>query len=375
LAAENYFNGYFFTHCRFIGEGQTPMFKYIIGRLIQSIPLLILIAVLTFILLKTVGDPLADLAMNPKNNPEETFRLRAVLGLNDPLPIQFVNWLIGDTWYKRDITGDGEPDVYGSRLGILRGDWGNSYRVKNKSAVDLIGEKLPNTLLLGISSYVLIIVVSLGVGIFAALRPYTLADNIITSLSFILFSMPIYLIALLMIYIFAVQFRLAHDAGASWLPYLPVQGMRPTRNADGSLGELISHMILPVFCLSAISIAGYSRFIRASMMEVINSDYIRTAQSKGLSSRRVTFVHALKNASLPLVTLIGLDVPFILSGAVVTESIFSWDGMGQLFIKSLDALDAPVLILFVMMTAVAVVVMQLVTDIAYAWLDPRVRFG
>jgi peptide/nickel transport system permease protein len=351
------------------------MFKYIIGRLIQAIPLLILIAVLTFILLKTVGDPLAELALNPKANPQETFRLRAVLGLNDPLPIQFVNWLIGDTWYERDITGDGEPDVYGTRLGILRGDWGNSYRVKNKSAVQMITEKMPNTLLLGVSSYVLIIIVSLGVGIFAALRPYTASDNVITSISFILFSMPIYLIAFLMIYIFAVQFRLAHDAGASWLPYLPVQGMRPTRNPDGTLGELLAHMILPVFCLSAISIAGYSRFIRASMMEVINSDYVRTAQAKGLSSRRVTFVHALKNASLPLVTLIGLDVPFILSGAVVTESIFAWDGMGQLFIKSLGALDAPVLILFVMITAVAVVVMQLITDIAYAWLDPRVRFG
>jgi peptide/nickel transport system permease protein len=351
------------------------MFKYIIGRLIQAIPLLVLIAVLTFFLLKTVGDPLQYLTEDPRVTEAERFRLRAVLGLNDPLPIQFVTWLIGDTWYQRDITGDGEPDVYGQRMGILRGDWGNSIRVKNKSATQVIGEKLPNTLLLGISSYVVIVVVSLGVGIFAAVRQYSLADNVITSVSFILFSMPIYLIALLMIYIFAVQLRLAHDAGASWLPYLPVQGMRPSRGGNGSLGELLQHMILPVFCLSAISIAGYSRFIRASMLEVINSDYIRTAQSKGLSNRRVTFVHALKNASLPLVTLIGLDIPFILSGAVVTEQIFSWDGMGLLFIKSLEALDAPVLILFVMMTAVAVVVMQLITDIAYAWLDPRVRFG
>jgi peptide/nickel transport system permease protein len=351
------------------------MFKYIIGRLIQAIPLLIIIAVLTFILLKTVGDPLQYLTEDPRVTEAERFRLRAVLGLNDPLPIQFVTWLVGDTWYKRDINGDGEADVYGDRLGILRGDWGESIRVKNKSAALVIGEKLPNTLLLGVSSYVLIVIVSLGVGIFAALRPYTMADNLVTTISFVLFSMPIYLIALLLIYIFAVQFRLAHDAGATWLPYLPVQGMRPTRFSDGTLGELIRHMILPVFCLSAISIAGYSRFIRASMMEVINSDYIRTAQSKGLPTRRVTFVHALKNASLPLVTLIGLDVPFILSGAVVTEQIFSWDGMGLLFIKSLEALDAPVLILFVIMTAVAVVVMQLVTDIAYAWLDPRVRFG
>jgi len=351
------------------------MFKFLIGRFVQAIPLLILIAVGTFFLLKTVGDPLAEAALDPQANPDEIFRMRAVLGLNDPLPMQFVHWLIGDTWYQRDITNDGEPDVYGTRSGILRGDWGNSFRIRNKTATQLISEKLPNTLLLGVSSYVLIIGVSLGIGIFAAVRQYSAADNIITSISFILFSMPIYLIALLLIYIFAVQLRLAHDGGADWLPFLPVQGMRPTRGGDGSLGELIRHMILPVFCLSAISIAGYSRFIRASMLEVINSDYIRTAQSKGLSNRRVTFVHGLKNASLPLVTLIGLDVPFILSGAVVTESIFAWDGMGQLFIKSLGASDAPVLILFVMMTAVAVVAMQLFTDIAYAWLDPRVRFG
>jgi peptide/nickel transport system permease protein len=351
------------------------VYKFIIGRLLQAVPLLIIIAVLTFVLLKTVGDPLQYLTEDPRVTEAERFRLRAVLGLNDPLPIQFITWLVGDTWYQRDISGDGEPDVYGDRLGILRGDWGESIRVKGKSAVTVVAEKLPNTLLLGISSYMVIIVVSLAVGVFAALRPYTFADNVITAISFILFSMPIYLIALLMIYIFAVQFRLTHDAGATWLPYLPVQGMRPTRFSDGTLGELIRHMILPVFCLSAISVAGFSRFIRASMMEAMESDYIRTAQSKGLPNRRVTFVHALKNASLPLVTLIGLTVPGILSGAVVTEQIFAWDGMGLLFIKSLEALDAPVLILFVLMTAVAVVIMQLITDIAYAWLDPRVRFG
>jgi peptide/nickel transport system permease protein len=351
------------------------MFKYIIRRLIQAIPLLILIAMLIFFLLKTVGDPLQYLDEDPRVSEAERFRLHAVLGLNDPLPIQFVTWLVGDTWYHRDIDGDGEPDVYGQRLGILRGDWGNSIRVKNKSAAQVISEKLPNTLLLGLSYYVVTIAVSLAIGMFAAIRQYSLADNIITGISFILSSMPIYLIAFLVIYLFAVQFRLAHDNGASWLPYLPVQGMRPARGADGSMGELVRHMILPVFCLSAISIAGFSRFVRSSMLEVINSDYIRTAQSKGLSSRRVVLVHALKNASLPLVTLIGLSTPFILSGAVVTEQIFAWDGMGLLFFKSLEALDSPVLILFVMMTAVAVVVIQLLTDIAYAWLDPRVRFA
>ncbi|NWF69532.1 MAG: ABC transporter permease [Chloroflexi bacterium] len=351
------------------------MGKYIIRRILQAIPLLLIIAVLTFVLLKTVGDPLQYLVEDPRVTEAERFRLRAVLGLNDPLPLQFVHWLIGDDWYLRDIDNDGEGDVYGERRGVLRGDFGESIRVRNRDAIEIIGEKLPNTLLLGITVYVVTITVSLAVGIFAATHPYSLADNIITSISFVFFSMPIYLVALIMIYIFAVQFRLAHDGGLDWLPYLPVQGMRPTRGATGTLAELAWHMVLPVFSLASISIAGYSRFVRASMLEVINSDYIRTAHAKGLSNRRITFLHALKNASLPLVTLVGLDVPFILGGAVVTEQIFSWDGMGLLFIRSLEALDAPVLILFTMMTAIAVVVMQLVTDVTYAWLDPRVRFS
>jgi peptide/nickel transport system permease protein len=351
------------------------MGKFILRRLIQAIPLLIIISVITFVLLKTVGDPLQYLTEDPRVTEEERFRLRAVLGLNDPLPIQFVTWLVGDTWYFRDIDGDGEGDVYGEQLGILRGDFGNSIRVKNRSATEVLFEKMPNTLLLGISSYVVTVLIGMGIGIYASLRQYSRSDNIITAISFILFSMPIYLVALLAIYFFAVKLRLLHDSGASWVPYLPVQGMRPTRGADGSFLELARHMILPVFCLSAISVARYGRFIRASMLEVINSDYVRTARAKGLGERRVTFLHALKNAALPLVTLMGLDIPFILGGAVVTERIFSWDGMGLLFIKSLEALDAPVLILFTMMTAFAVVFMQLVTDIAYAWLDPRVRYS
>jgi peptide/nickel transport system permease protein len=144
---------------------------------------------------------------------------------------------------------------------------------------------------------------------------------------------------------------------------------------DRDLLDLVWHMVLPVFCLSSISIAGYSRYVRASMLEVINSDYIRTARAKGLANRRVVFVHALKNASLPLITLVGLNIPFLLSGAVVTESIFAWPGMGTLFLNSLGALDAPVLVLFTLMIATAVVLFQLLTDIVYAWADPRVRFN
>jgi len=343
------------------------MGRYLIRRILQSIPLLILITVLVFVLLKTAGDPLAYLAGDPKVSAEDKARLRRSLGLDDSLPLQFVHWVIGDTWYERDLDLDGEPETFGKRLGIVRGDFGNSIRY-NRPVTDVIGEFLPNTLLLGMTSFVVTLVFGLLVGIYAALRQYTWMDNVITTISFITFSFPIFLIALLSVLLFSILFK-------QWgLPFLPVQGMYEVRG-EKTLIEVARHMILPVFSITAINVAGYSRFIRASMLEVINSDYVRTAKAKGLSSRRIVYLHAFKNASLPLITLIGLNFPFILSGAVVTETIFAWPGMGRLFIDSLNFLDSPVLIISVMLTAIAVVVCQLLTDVAYAWVDPRIRYS
>ena len=342
------------------------MTQYIIRRLLQAVPLLILITILIYGLLKAVGDPLAHLANDPMVRAEDRARLRRSLGLDDPVPLQFVHWLIGDDWYQRDLDFDGEAETYGERHGVLRGDLGRSFRF-GKPVVDVIGDVLPNTLLLGITAYVVTVILGLGIGIFAALRQYSFLDNMITTVSFVLFSMPVFLVALLGVFIFSVKFQ-------EWgLPSLPTGGMYDVRG-DRSLDELLVRMILPVFSLAAISIAGYTRFVRASMLEVINSDYIRTARAKGLSDRRVNYVHALKNASLPVITLMGLDIPFILSGAVVTETIFGWPGMGKLFIDSLTILDPPVLIIFVLMTATAVVMMQLFTDLVYAWLDPRIHY-
>ncbi len=349
------------------------MGKYILRRLLAAIPLLIIIAVFIFFGLKLSGaDPLAYLANDPRVRPADRILQAARLGLNEPIPNQFVYWLIGDDWHQRDINADGVPDEFGTQKGILRGDFGDSIRYR-QPVIEIIGQFMPNTLLLGFTSYVATVLISMAIGIFAALRQYSFADNIITGFSFVTFSMPIFFIALLSVQIFSVQFKAWHDAGATWLPYLPVQGMYDVRG-DRSLDELINHMILPVFCLSAISIAGYSRYIRATMLEVISSDYIRTARSKGLAERRVTYVHALKNASLPIVTLIGLDLPFVLAGAVVTETIFSWPGMGRLFIQSLEPIDPPVVMIFVLMIAVAVVLTQIAIDIIYAWLDPRIHY-
>lgn len=343
------------------------MVHFFIRRLLIAIPLLAIIAVLIFFGLRISGaDPVAYLVTDPRISEQDRFMLRARYGLNDPLPLQFVHWLIGDDWYQRDITGDGVPDEFGKRQGILRGDLGESIRYR-RPVGDVIAQFLPNTLLLGFTAYAVTLVVSLIIGIVAALRQYSLLDNLITGISFVTFSMPIFFIALLAVQVFAVEFR------KRGLPYLPVTGMYDVRG-DRSIDELIRHMILPVFCLAAISIAGYSRYIRAMMLEVLHSDYIRTAHAKGLSDRRILFVHALKNASLPLITLIGIDLPLVLAGAVVTERIFSWPGMGLLFIQSLEPLDPPVIMAFVLLIATAVVVAQITVDLVYAWLDPRVRY-
>lgn len=343
------------------------MTSFIVRRLLTAFPRLVFISVFIFFGLRLSGaDPVAYMAADPRVSEADRFLLRARYGLNEPIWLQFVQWVIGDDWYERDVTGDGIPDEYGRRKGIVRGDLGDSIRYR-RSVTEVIGQFLPNTLLLGLTAYVVTLVFSLLIGVTAALRQYTLLDNVITALSFITYSMPIFFIALLSVQIFAVEFQ------RLGLPSLPVQGMYNVRG-DRSISDLIVHMILPTFCLAAIQIAGYSRYIRTMMLEVLHSDYIRTARSKGLPERRITFVHALKNASLPVVTLIGIDLPLVLAGAVVTERIFSWPGLGLLFIQSLEPIDPSIIMAFILMIAVAVVISQIIVDVVYAWLDPRVRY-
>jgi peptide/nickel transport system permease protein len=354
------------------------MGKYLIRRILQAIPLIIIVTVLVFVLTKLAGDPLSYLAQDPRITIRDRAIRRAEFGLDDPLPLQFVHWLIGDDWYQREIrisypneNGETVSEVIGvkngSRLGVLRGDFGTSIRFQ-RPVTQIISQRMPPTLILMTTQYVVTLIFALGIGIFAALRQYSLADNVITGISFVMYSSPVFLTALILVHLLAVQ---AKKAG---LPYLPVSGMYDVRG-DRSIDELIRHLVLPVVSLATISIAGYSRYIRSTMLEVINSDYIRTARAKGLSERRVTMLHALKNASLPLVTLIGLDIPFLLGGAVITETIFTWPGMGSMYIEGLNFLDAPLIVAFVLMTAIAVVFFQLLTDIIYSWLDPRIRYS
>lgn len=339
------------------------MTQYIIRRLLQAIPLLLLISIILFALMQASGDPVATLGGRQPPKPEDRERLRRAWGLDQPLLTQYFIWLAGNDW----MVIDPETGETGTRQGVLRGDFGNSF-VTRQPAIEVIMQRLPNTLLLMITAELVILVLSLTVGIVSAVKQYSLLDTILTAFSFITYSIPVFLMALILMYIFAVNFR-------KWgLPYLPISGMFDPAKGR-TFQEVAWHMVLPVTTIALISIAGYSRYIRSTMLEVINSDYIRTARSKGLSERRTLFVHAFKNASLPIVTLIGLDLPFLLAGAVVTETIFAWPGMGRLFIDHLGRSDYPVLMGILMLISVAVVVFQLLTDLVYTWLDPRIRYS
>ncbi len=339
------------------------MTQYILRRILQALPLLFILSFVLFAFTNALGDPLAVFAesrQRPTASQREEIRRR--MGLDRPMFEQYVTWMVGNDWQMIDVNGDGSNIQPGTRRGVLRGDLGVSF-VTRKPAWTRIEERLPATLTLMIPSYTITLVLALAIGVYSATRQYTLVDNIITGASFFFYSMPIFFIALMTIYIFGVQF-------SRWdLPALPIGG-----TGNGTTIDLIVHMLMPVFCLVAIQLAGYVRFIRSSMLEVLGQDYVRTAHSKGLSESNVVRKHALKNAALPLITLIGLDLPFLLAGAVVTERIFAWPGMGRLFIESFERADVPVMMAILMLLCVMVVVFQILTDVVYTWFDPRIRY-
>jgi len=342
------------------------MTRYILRRLLQAIPLLFMISLVLFILMQNMGDPLATMGGRKITRKEDRIRLARQLGLDKPIMLQYVYWLVGNDWAKTDMDGDGVAETPGSRKGVLRSDWGVSL-VNRQPVTQVIGERLSNTLLLMVTAEVVIILAALLIGIYSALHQYTAADNTITATTFVFYSMPVFFFALLAMYIFAVNFK-------KWgLPYLPTVGMFEPE-AGQTPAQVAWHMVLPVATLSFGFIAGYSRYIRSTMLEAMGQDYIRTAKAKGLPHPEVVYVHALKNAALPIVTIIALDLPFLLGGAIVTERIFGWPGMGRLFLDHVERSDTAVVMGIMMMIAVAVIVFQIIADVTYAWLDPRIRY-
>ena len=344
------------------------MARYVIRRLLQAIPLLLIISMILFALASNLGDPLAAFGgVRRRLPPQDRARLTRQLGLDQPMPVQYMIWLVGNDWMMVDTVGDGVPNAPGTRRGVLRGDFGMSFSQPGRPAIEIIARRIPNTLLLMGASEVVVVVFSLLIGIYSAIRQYSVVDNIVTTVSFIGYSMPIFWLALMLIYIFSVNFR-------RWgLPYFPVVGMYDLR-VGRTFGQVLWHMVLPVASMSIVSLAGYSRYVRSQMLEVINQDYIRTARAKGLPQKTILLGHALKNASLPLVTIIGMDLPLLLGGSVVTEAIFAWPGMGRLYFDATNKGDIPVIMGILVIISVLVVLFQILTDITYAFLDPRIRY-
>ena len=319
------------------------MWSYIARRAVQALFTLLIITIVCFILTRFSADPLAQYATNPNMSAADRAALRERLGLNQPLPVQYIKW-----------------------LGlVVQGDFGKSFFSK-QPVLTMITQRLPLTLELMITAEVFTLVIALVLGIISAVKQYSLLDNIVTSFSFIGFSMPIFFIALGLMLIFAVKFK-----QMGW-PYLPT-GADIWNPKD--LGQLIRHMVLPVTALVIIQTANYSRFVRSSILEVLGLDYIRTARAKGLTERAVLYKHALRNAALPFVTIIGLDIPSLLGGALVTESVFAWPGMGRLFWEYAQRGDFPVVNGVLLIVSTAVVLFTIITDLVYTIVDPRIRLS
>jgi peptide/nickel transport system permease protein len=293
------------------------------------------------------GGPLAQAERNPNVTPEQLAAMRVRLGLDQPLPVQYVKWI---------------------KAFVLEGDWGYSIKFRRPVA-DMIWERLPATLLLFGIGFLVTLLIAIPVGVYSAIKPYSLFDNIITTLSFAGQSVPVYWLGLLLIVVFYLVIQNPLSEG----PLFPAGGMY-TVGKEGDVLDLLWHLVLPIIAVSAGWIAWYSRFLRSSMRDVLNEDYIRTARAKGLPIREVYFRHGLRNALLPLVTMMALDLPAVFGGAVFIETIFSWPGMGRLFWDAARGRDYPVLLAVVMIEAALILAFNLLADFLYSSLDPRIRY-
>ncbi len=323
------------------------MTQYIIRRIIQAIPLLLIISLTVFVLMNLIpGGPLAAYENNPNISAEDLMRLRSELGLDAPIHVRYWKWLTA----------------------VVTGDWGIS-EVTRRPALVEITEKLPNTLYLSVTAFLCALLIAIPVGILSAVRQYSALDHIATTLAFIGQSMPVFWFGLILIIIFNATIKDPLTGG----PLLPGGGMF-TIGAPFSVEDRVRHLILPTAVLAFFSLGHHIRYMRAGMLDVLHQDYIRTAHAKGLTERAVLAKHAFKNSILPVVTIIGLEIPGLFAGAVITETIFSWPGMGRLFFNSIERGDYAVMMGILMMSASLIVAFGLITDIVYAFLDPRIRF-
>jgi peptide/nickel transport system permease protein len=313
------------------------MLAYVAKRLLATIPVMAVVAVFVFALLRlTPGDPAAIIAGNAAT-AEDVANIRLRLGLDEPIVTQFLVWL-----------GN-----------ILRGDFGESFFFK-RTVASLVGDRVEPTLMLSLTTIVLSVLVAVPLGVIAAYRQGTWTDRIVMGFSVLGFSVPVFVIGYVLIYVFAIE-----------LDWLPVQGYQPLR--EGVWGCL-QRLILPSLTLSVIYVALIARITRTSVLEVLGEDYIRTARAKGLSDRAVLMRHALRNASVPIVTVIGIGIALLIGGVVVTESVFSIPGLGRLTVDAVLARDYPTVQAVILLFSFAYVLVNLLVDVSYTALDPRIRY-
>jgi len=313
------------------------MYGYLLRRLLGTIPVMLVVAVFIFLMLRlTPSDPAAVIA-GDNATTEQVAQIRTQLGLDRPMVEQFFIW-------------SGK---------VLRGDLGESFFFK-KTVASLIGERIEPTLSLALFTMVLAVLIAVPLGVLAAHRQGSWIDRIVMGFSVLGFSMPSFVVAYLLIYLFAV-----------WLNWLPVQGYQ--RIAEG-LGGWVRGLVLPSLTLSVIFVALIARMTRTSMLEVLSEDYIRTARAKGQSERKVLFRHALRNAAVPIVTVIGLAVALLIGGVIVTESVFTIPGLGRLTVDAVLARDYPTIQAVILLFSFVYVMINLTVDMMYTLLDPRIRY-
>jgi peptide/nickel transport system permease protein len=313
------------------------MLAYILRRLLQTIPVMLVVAVFIFLMLRlTPSDPAAIIA-GDNATAEQVAQIRSQLGLDQPMLQQFVIW-IGK---------------------VFRGDFGESFFFK-KTVAELIGERIEPTLSLAFFTIIIAILVAVPLGVLAAHRQGTWVDRLVMGFSVLGFSVPTFVVGYILIYVFAV-----------WLNWLPVQGYQHISEGFWGWAE---RLILPALTLSVIYIALIARMTRASVLEVLSEDYIRTARAKGQIERRVLFRHALRNAAVPIVTVIGLGIALLIGGVVVTESLYTIPGLGRLTVDAVLARDYPTIQAVILLFSFTYVMINLAVDLTYTLLDPRIRY-
>lgn len=319
------------------------MTRYLIKRVLMAIPTLIAISMVVFLILALApGNPMGEFANNPSITPEVRENIRRSLGLDQPIPIRYLKWL----W------------------AFLRGDLGYSFTSRSP-VTELILQRLPTTLWIMGSAYLLSLLIAFPFGILSALKRYSLLDQVMTTLSFIGFSLPTFFTGLLFIIIFTVQLR--------WFPFIYNSTLQVTNFQ--TLIEQIKQSIMPICVLGFYQAAILMRFIRSSFLEQLNQNYVRTAYAKGLPQVQVINGHILRNALIPVITLIALEIPGLFTGSLVTEQVFRIPGIGALLVESIFRSDTPVVMGITMVYGILVVIFNLIADILYGVLDPRVQYN